>query len=265
MRIPARPHRLASLLVAATATAVVSVPTTAAAAPELCGAVAHRGDFALHTENSRAAARAAIAAGADYIELDVRVTRDQKLVVMHDRDIRRTTNRTGAVAGMTRKRFRMARLNSGGKPPTLAQMLRTIQPSTTDVLVELKAMGNSSTYRDLVAQLQAFGLDRVWVESFQTPLLDRVAVEDPEIRLARITGRLLTPAQLQSYDGIMINNTALTDDAVALEWIGAMPKKIFIWTSNDAVAWRFAPYVTAIITDTLSPFMQDRTTLCRQA
>lgn len=262
MRTPARSRLLTSLLVTATATVAASLPGAAAAAPEICGAVAHRGDFSQHTENSLPAARAAIAAGAHYIEVDVRVTKDHKLVVMHDRHIGRTTNRTGAVAKMTLKRFKRATLDNGSKPPTLAQMLRTIKPSQTDVLVELKAMGKKSTYRDLLTQLQQFGLDRVWVESFNRTLLDNVASRDPDVRLAVITGQMLTPADVEPYDGIMVNKKAFADDAVALDWIGTMPKKVFIWTSNDAFAWRFAPYVTAIITDTLSAFMVDRTALC---
>jgi glycerophosphoryl diester phosphodiesterase len=262
MRTPTRSRLLTSLLVTAAAATAASVPGAAAAAPEMCGAVAHRGDFSQHTENSRPAARAAIAAGADYIEVDVRVTKDHKLVVMHDRTIGRTTDMRGAVAGMTLKRFKRATLDNGSKPPTLAQMLRTIKPSQTDVLVELKTMGGEATYRDLLMQLQQFGLERVWVESFSRTLLDNVASRDPDVRLAVITGQLLSPAQVETYDGVMVNNKALTDDAVALDWIGTMPKKVFIWTSNDAYAWRFAPYVTAVITDTLSAFTLDRATLC---
>ncbi len=181
---------------------------------------------------------------------------------MHDRTIRRTTDRIGAVERMTLEKLKRARLDDGSKPPTLAQMLRTIKPSDTDVLVELKTMGELSTYEDLLLQLEQFGLDRVWVESFSRTLLDNVASRNPDVRLAVITGQLLTPADVEAYDGIMVNKDALVDDAVALDWIGTMPKKVFVWTSNDASAWRFAPYVTAIITDTLSAFMVDRATLC---
>jgi glycerophosphoryl diester phosphodiesterase len=242
----------------------VSIPTTAVGAPERCGAVAHRGDFSNHTENSKGAARAAIAAGADYIELDVRTTKDHQLVVMHDRRVRRTSTSNGLVANMTLKQFRKIRLDDGTRPPTLAQLLAIIKPSGTDVLVELKAMGRRSTYRDLVAQLRAFGLDRVWVGSFDAAKLDTVAVHAPEIRLAVITRLLHSPDEVAAYDGIMVNKNAFTDDAAALEWLRTMPKAVFIWTSNDSFAWRLAPYVTAVVTDVLAAFRQDRITLCSE-
>jgi glycerophosphoryl diester phosphodiesterase len=54
-----------------------------------------------HTENTLAAFRAAIDLGADYFELDVRTTKDGRLVLMHDGTVDRTTNGKGEVANMT--------------------------------------------------------------------------------------------------------------------------------------------------------------------
>ncbi|HEX2213432.1 MAG TPA: glycerophosphodiester phosphodiesterase family protein, partial [Mycobacterium sp.] len=68
---------------------------TQRSAPRLpaCGAlyvVAHRGDRA-YTENTVAAFRSAVRAGADAIETDVRTARDHRLVLMHDSTLGRTT------------------------------------------------------------------------------------------------------------------------------------------------------------------------------
>lgn len=59
--------------------------------------IAHRAGRALAPENTLAAIRNAIRIGVDYVELDIRATRDGVLVVMHDRTVDRTTNGQGAV------------------------------------------------------------------------------------------------------------------------------------------------------------------------
>ncbi len=63
--------------------------------------IAHRGEHLHHPENTIAAFQAALDAGADYFELDVRTTSDGKLVLMHDSTVDRTTKGKGEVAKMT--------------------------------------------------------------------------------------------------------------------------------------------------------------------
>src|SRR5215210_1913668 len=62
---------------------------------------AHRGASARAPENTLEAFRLAVEAGAGGLELDVRVTRDGEVVVIHDASVDRTTEGSGAVAGMT--------------------------------------------------------------------------------------------------------------------------------------------------------------------
>lgn len=75
--------------------------------------IAHRGEHRAHPENTLPAFQAAIDAGADYFELDVRTTSDGRLVLMHDRKVDRTTNGTGAVREMTFDQIRA--LDAGAK------------------------------------------------------------------------------------------------------------------------------------------------------
>src|SRR5262245_22664838 len=63
--------------------------------------LAHRGARLTAPENTIVAFRAAIDAGADGIELDIRRTADGALVCLHDADVRRTTNGSGPVARQT--------------------------------------------------------------------------------------------------------------------------------------------------------------------
>jgi glycerophosphoryl diester phosphodiesterase len=63
--------------------------------------LAHRGASALAPENTMEAFRLAVEAGAGGLELDVHLTRDGHIVVIHDATVDRTTNGTGAVSEMT--------------------------------------------------------------------------------------------------------------------------------------------------------------------
>src|SRR5918994_4145382 len=63
--------------------------------------LAHRGASALAPENTLEAFRMAVEAGAGGLELDVHLTRDGHVVVIHDETVDRTTGGTGAVAEMT--------------------------------------------------------------------------------------------------------------------------------------------------------------------
>jgi glycerophosphoryl diester phosphodiesterase len=82
--------------------------------------VAHRGASVEEPENTIAAFEAAIDAGADAVEFDVRMTADGHAVVMHDPDVSRTTDGTGLVCEMTLEEIR--RLGA----PTLEETLRCL-------------------------------------------------------------------------------------------------------------------------------------------
>src|ERR1044071_3237550 len=63
--------------------------------------ISHRGEHLQHPENTMPAYAAAVEAGADFIETDVRTTSDGRLVIMHDASVDRCTNGHGEVASMT--------------------------------------------------------------------------------------------------------------------------------------------------------------------
>lgn len=63
--------------------------------------LAHRGGAGLAPENTLVAFEIGRALGADMLELDLRLTRDGELVVLHDSTVDRTTNGSGAIAALT--------------------------------------------------------------------------------------------------------------------------------------------------------------------
>jgi glycerophosphoryl diester phosphodiesterase len=89
---------------------------------------AHRGAHLEAPENSLAAFKKAIELGIDIFEMDVRRTKDGKLVIMHDKTVNRTTNGTGRVDSLTFDQIRSLRLKFNGqvteeRVPTLEEAL----------------------------------------------------------------------------------------------------------------------------------------------
>src|SRR5580658_9299505 len=92
--------------------------------------ISHRGEHLHHPENTMPAFRAAVEAGADFIEVDVRTTADGRLVLQHDDTVDRCTNGHGKVAAMTFEEIR--KLDAGAK--FNADFAGTIVPTFEEVL-----------------------------------------------------------------------------------------------------------------------------------
>lgn len=107
--------------------------------------IAHRGLAPGLPENTLAAFRGAIALGVDAIEIDLRVTADGHLVVLHDDTVDRTTDGRGRVADLTLAEVkeldagRYAGPEFGGeRVPTYRQVLEVLQGSRTQLLLDVK-------------------------------------------------------------------------------------------------------------------------------
>ena len=104
---------------------------------------AHRGANAFRTENTMAAFRLAVEQGADGIELDVQLTRDGVLVVLHDETVDRVWDGNGTVKDFTYPQLRelRAREQTGGKRayiPTLEEVLKFCSALPIMLNIELK-------------------------------------------------------------------------------------------------------------------------------
>lgn len=80
--------------------------------------VAHRGDWRYAPENSIAAIEHSIAMGVDVVELDLQLTKDSVLIVMHDATLNRTSTGKGLISEWTLDSIRTLRLKNGCAIPT---------------------------------------------------------------------------------------------------------------------------------------------------
>jgi len=131
--------------------------------------VAHRGNSAERPENTLVSLTSAAAEHADYAEVDVRLSRDGVVVVMHDDTLLRTTNVETVFPGRSNddvSTFSYAELQqldagswfdsrfAGQKVPTLTQALDAISSTSTGLMIELKINGINQKVADAITAFE---------------------------------------------------------------------------------------------------------------
>lgn len=105
---------------------------------------AHRGDSATYPENTKVAIVAAINLGVHMVEFDVRTTKDNELVLMHDATLNRTTNGSGLIKNYTLSEVKKldagawkSNMFIGEKVPTPEEILEIV-PDTVWMNIHIK-------------------------------------------------------------------------------------------------------------------------------
>lgn len=152
-------------------------------------------------ENSISSLLAAMADGADGVEVDVEITRDGRIILMHDDTLDRTTDCAGCVSAFTLDEVRACRLLDGSgqptdeHPPTLEESYDAV-PSPGLINVELKVFGSdcvtdatdaSALVDAALAEVDALGVaERTFFSSFDETASRLVKVRAPAYYSARL-------------------------------------------------------------------------------
>jgi glycerophosphoryl diester phosphodiesterase len=178
--------------------------------------VAHRGYHRRHTENTMRAFRAAVRRGANAIETDLRTTRDNKIVLMHDRTIGRTTRGNGRVARMTGREIRRIRAEDGGRVPYVVHVLRYLRNRPRlDAVMQLKKMTPTSLRRLRFQLVRTRTVRQVTLTSTRRTLLRRARRVMPEVDRVRITWSPVRPRRARKLvSGVMMPLKRLTAERV---------------------------------------------------
>ncbi|MDI6723904.1 MAG: glycerophosphodiester phosphodiesterase family protein [Methanobacterium sp.] len=124
--------------------------------------IAHRGASYFEPENTLRSIKRAIEMNADYVEVDVRMSKDKELIIMHDADISRTTNGTGLVKDKTLLELKEYDAGNGEEIPTLDEVLETVK-NKIKLVVEIKEPG---TEEKIVEKIIANKLKDTIITSF---------------------------------------------------------------------------------------------------
>lgn len=212
------------------------VPWTSHGGPVL--SIAHRGNSLYAPENTLAAFRAAEGV-ADLVETDVRVSSDGRLVLMHDATVDRTTDGTGAVAGLTLAQLRALDAGSwfspvfaGERVPTLEEMVTATLPFATP-LIEHKA-GTAAQIVDELRRLDA--VSRVVVQSFDWAFLAAAHALEPTLRLGALGSGNFTAAQLTNIINSGATIVAWEKASVTPAMVAAVHQAglaLYVWTVDS--------------------------------
>ncbi len=158
--------------------------------------IAHRGASADAPENTLAAFRRALELGVDWIELDVRFSADQRLAVIHDPRLGRTTNGRGRVNQRTAQELSQldagswfGRRFAGERVPLLEEVFEEVWPTRAGLLIEIKTepsdpAGAAGLILDLVGGWVRSG--RVILQSFDHSLVRSLNDSNPGIPTAAL-------------------------------------------------------------------------------
>ncbi len=115
----------------------------------------HRGAAGLEPENTMRSFQKAVDLGADWVEMDVHLTRDGRLAVIHDERLERTTNGRGLVRDMDLAEIQKLNAGKGERVPVLEEVLGAFRDAKCRMQVELKAEGTAEA---VVRILEGMGL-----------------------------------------------------------------------------------------------------------
>ena len=158
--------------------------------------IAHRGYSGKYPENTLAAFQAAAKLPIYGVELDVHLTKDNQIVVIHDEMINRTSNGRGFVKDLTLQELRSYDYGSwfgneflGEKIPTLSEVLALFCKTNLRVNIELKS--DIFEYKGLeekvLQEVFAFGMeDQVVISSFNHEAVKRIACIAPNVENAAL-------------------------------------------------------------------------------
>ncbi len=234
--------RLLLLAVVAGSTAGAAAQGTFSPLPAVRNAVvviAHRGNHIKVPENTVASVKEAIRAGADYVEIDLRTTKDGFLVLSHDATVDRMTDGKGKVRGFTLQEIEKLKVGKDSvlyRIPTFKEVLNVCK-ERINIYLDFKDADPAVTYR----QIKEAGMEKQVVVYLNAPAqYDQWKTVAPAMPLmSSIPAEVQTPAQFRQYlDQVQV---AVLDNVydTALQAV-AWEKGIALWldveSSNEGPA-----------------------------
>ncbi|MES3037243.1 MAG: glycerophosphodiester phosphodiesterase family protein [Bdellovibrionota bacterium] len=157
------------------------------------GIFAHRGASKLYPENTSMALRAAVASGAQGVEIDIRFTKDQQLVLMHDSKVNRTTDGKGYVRNLTLAEIKKLdagvwkhKAFAGERVPTFREALAVL-PKNIWINLHIK---ESETLLEVAKIIKATRREHQSLFAIFAPDIEALRKFDPNLKIINMTRTL---------------------------------------------------------------------------
>ena len=208
---------------------------------------AHRGTSSIALENSPSSFKKAIEIKADYIETDIRKTKDEKIIIMHDKDIKRTTNGKGKISNMKLAEIKRFKLKNGEEILTLEELIDMVK-NKIKLNIEIKYTQDASTAKKVVSLLRRKGiLKDVMISSFSVKILKTIREISPNIETALLytddktprvivkrlyySSRIVKKAKILKTDHLNLHYRFITKRLLKKAFENNL--KVNVWTVNS--------------------------------
>lgn len=191
--------------------------------------VGHRGVMGVEPENTLRSFVRAEREGLDVIELDLHLSKDGELVVMHDADVKRTTDGSGPISGFTLAELRALDAGGGERVPVFDEVVDAVG---SPLQAEIK---DTAAARVLAQTIEKRGLhERVTVISFHADALRETREHLPEIPIVLVAGRSspTAPERARELGAGMISLELRHLDGEIVERGHAAGIQVISWTVN---------------------------------
>lgn len=194
--------------------------------------IGHRGYASVYPENTMLGFQKAKDAGCNGIELDLHLTKDNKVVVIHDKTLGRTTNGKGYVRDCTLKELKKLDAGEGERIPALEEVLKTF--TKLKLLLELKDSGEDSV-RLCKETIKLADRERCVFVSFSLDALKKIREIQPDAKTGLIFSRPWPP--MDELDFLPRYITAVCPrrdrlDGIVSEFAKQNRLALYVWTVN---------------------------------
>ena len=208
--------------------------------------IAHRGASGEAPENTLAAFQLALTQGCDGLELDIHLTKDGQLAVIHDENIKRTTNGEGLIGEMTTAELKKYDAGSwfsnkykGEKIPLLGEVFELVPK---EILINIEIKNIPSYYEGIEEKLLELlrhydRIDQVIVSSFDHQCLYRLKKQNKNIKIGLLYyENVVDHVEFAKLFGLPVESLhpdqrAIRDKDVRMAIENGL--KVFTWTCNS--------------------------------
>ncbi|WP_127715846.1 glycerophosphodiester phosphodiesterase family protein [Halobacteriovorax sp. HLS] len=195
----------------------------------------HRGAKGERPENTILGIRYALELGVKAIEIDIHLSKDNRLVVIHDDTVDRTTNSQGVVKEMSSSELRELDAGMGEKIPFLEEVLELLNEFSFTLFIEVKSLGCEKLLVELISSSEIDLYSKVIVKSFNHRIVKKIKELDPKIRTAcLIYGLPINAVNIiedARADGISISTS--TVDQALVDLCKHNNYKVTVWNVNE--------------------------------
>ena len=199
--------------------------------------IAHRGYVAKGVENSIEALEGAAEVGADYVEFDIILTKDNKFVVMHDYNLKRLAGLNKRVQDMNFDEVVGLTIKQGdftSKIPSLEEFVNKAKELNMNLVIELKPHGaEPSNYIDILID----EVKRLKLENYKFMSLNSKVMEELETKAPNLETGYVIPLQFGNFHHSNVDFFVIEDFSYRnrlVEQARKENKKVFVWTINDS-------------------------------